>query len=72
MFVSTHSWELLSDDGIGGEEVVLLTPGGDGTTAAVASSIVEVRQLLDAGSSVADAVLPLTKPSTLKELNLEP
>ena len=72
MFVSTHSWQLLSDEGIGGEEVVLLTPGNDGTTATVASSIDDVRQLLDAGLSVADAVLPRTAPSTLKELNLEP
>ncbi|EDN71352.1 hypothetical protein BGP_3509 [Beggiatoa sp. PS] len=31
MILSTHSWELLSDKGIAGEEVLLLTPTLDGT-----------------------------------------
>jgi len=29
--VSTHSFDLLNDPGIGGEEVLLLSPGREGT-----------------------------------------
>lgn len=62
LFISTHSWDLLSEKGIGGEEVVMLTPGKEGTVAKLASSVDEVRKLLEAGLSVADAALPLTRP----------
>ena len=68
--VSTHSPELLSDKGIGGEEVVILTPEPEGTKAALASSMAEVRQLLESGLSVADVVLPRTAPRSLRQLNL--
>ncbi len=30
IFVSTHSWDLLSEKGIGGDEVVMLTPDPEG------------------------------------------
>lgn len=70
IFVSTHSWDLLSQKGIGGEEVVLLTPGPEGTKAELVSSIAEVRHLLDAGISIADAALPRTVPADLNQLDL--
>lgn len=57
LFVSTHSWEMLSDRGIGGEEVLLLDPSQEGTKVAQASSVKEVRDLLVAGVSIADAAL---------------
>ena len=62
LFISTHSWDLLSEKGIGGEEVVMLTPGQDGTNARLASSVEEVHDLLEAGLSIADAALPRTIP----------
>ncbi|HUQ93713.1 MAG TPA: AAA family ATPase, partial [Bryobacteraceae bacterium] len=70
IFVSTHSWALLSDKGIGGEEVIILKPDKEGTVAEVASSVGPVRNMLEAGVSVADAALPLTIPSNLNQLNL--
>jgi predicted ATPase len=70
IFVSTHSWDLLSQKGIGGEEVVMLKPDKEGTVAEVASSVEEVRNLLDAGLSVADAALPQTIPANLRQLDL--
>ena len=70
IIVSTHSWELLSQKSIGGEEVVILRPDKEGTVAAIASSIKEVRDLLKAGLSVADAALPLTRPMNLDQLTL--
>ena len=70
IFVSTHSWDLLSQKGIGGEEVVMLTPDPEGTKVELASSIEEVRNLLEAGLSVADAALPRTAPPGLAQLDL--
>lgn len=70
IFISTHSWELLSEKGIAGDEVVLLTPGSEGTVAEVASSIKEVKDLLNAGLSVADVAFPRTAPTEFKNLPL--
>jgi predicted ATPase len=65
ILVSTHSWELLSDRGIAGEETLLLTPGTEGTEVRIASSDEEIRDLLEGGLSVADAVLPKTIPAKM-------
>ncbi len=70
VFMSTHSADLLSDKGIGGEEVLILTPNSEGTAVQVASSVKEVRTLLEAGASVADAALPRTRPMALDQLSL--
>jgi len=70
LFISTHSWDLLSEKGIGGEEVVVLTPGQEGTDARLASSMDDVHGLLDAGLSMADATLPRTNPPQLSRLDL--
>ena len=70
IFVSTHSWDMLSQKSIGGEEVVMLKPDGEGTVATLASSEPEIRDLLTAGLSVADAALPRTAPPKIENLNL--
>ncbi len=70
LIVSTHSWDLLSEKGIGGEEVVMLQPDANGTRAILASSIPEIRALLDAEFSIADAVLPWTAPKQISQLDL--
>jgi predicted ATPase len=70
IIISTHSWDLLSERGIGGEEVIMLTPGQEGTEARLASENSEVRDLLMGGLSVADAALPHTRPSGLRQLAL--
>ena len=62
IFVSTHSGDLLSQKGIGGEEVVMLRPDKEGTKVELASSVDEVRNLLNAGLSIADVALPRTAP----------
>ena len=68
--ISTHSADLLSDKGIGGEEVLLLTPTAEGTQVQVASGIQEVRDLLEGGLTVADAVMPRTEPRAGHQLSL--
>jgi predicted ATPase len=60
--LSTHSPDLLSDKGIGGEEVLMLMPGPEGTQVHVASSKEEINNLLEGGLSIADVVLPTTNP----------
>jgi predicted ATPase len=70
IFISTHSWELLSQKSIGGEEVIMLRPDQEGTVAEVASSNGEVRNMLEAGLSVADAALPRTAPANVSQLEL--
>jgi len=70
IFVSTHSWEMLEDKGIGGEELVLLQPDHEGTIATVASKNADIRKLLSAGLSVAEVVLPRTTPANLEQLTL--
>ncbi|MCK5218783.1 AAA family ATPase [bacterium] len=70
VIITTHSYELLSDKSIDGREVVLLMPGGEGTTVEIASAISDVKDLLASGMSVGDAVLPKTMPEQLKQLGL--
>jgi predicted ATPase len=70
VFVTTHSWELLSDKGVGAEEVILLTPSPEGTRAQVASARKEIRALLEAGLSIGEAALPYTVPTSLQQFEL--
>lgn len=70
IFVSTHSADLLRDDGIGLDEVLLLTPGKEGTQVEVASAIHQVVTLLEGGETIADAVLPRAKPRRAEQLAL--
>ncbi len=66
VIISTHSADLLSDKGIGGEEVLLLTPLSEGTDVKVAASIQEVKNLLENGFTVAEAVIPRTEPKSIQ------
>jgi predicted ATPase len=70
VLISTHSPDLLSDPGIGGEEILLLTPVREGTEVHLPSEKREIRALLEAGMTVADAVLPLADPPAVKQLPL--
>ncbi|MCW5788215.1 MAG: AAA family ATPase [Nitrospira sp.] len=70
VILSTHSADLLSDNGIGGEEVILLTPSVEGTEAKLAADILDVRTLLEGGLTIAEAVLPRTVPPRLSQLVL--
>ncbi len=67
VIISTHSAELLSDPGIGAEEILLLSPTPDGTRVDLASSLDDVRGLLEGGFSIAEAIMPRTAPSEIQE-----
>ena len=70
VILSTHSADLLSDKGIGGEEVLLMTPTAEGTQVKLASSNEQITMLLEGGLSIADAALPLTAPPAIEQLSL--
>ncbi len=70
VLISTHSESLLSDKGIDGREVLLITPVSEGSKAEVAADISEVRALLGAGLSVGEVLLPRSKPRNVHQLSL--
>jgi predicted ATPase len=70
VLMSTHSYELLSDVGIGGQEILMLLPRGEGTEIRVAADETEIRALLEAGMSAAEAILPHTEPRKAVQLDL--
>lgn len=68
--LSTHSSDLLSDEGIAPEEVLLLTPSKEDTTITAAKDDKEVRDLLEGGATLAETVLPRTAPAKAAQLSL--
>ncbi len=70
IFVSTHSPDLLRDEGIGLDETMLLVPGAEGTKVVPAGSDREVRALLEGGLSLADVAIPRTRPENAAQLAL--
>ena len=70
VLISTHSADLLSDEGLAPEEVILLEPSSDGTRAVMAVQNQQIRALLEGGLTMADAVLPLTAPRDASQLAL--
>lgn len=70
ILLSTHSADLVSDRGVGGEEVLLLIPDAEGTIVRRASTVREIQVLLESGLSVAEAVLPHTVPAAMQQLSI--
>jgi len=70
VLISTHSPELLQDGGIALDEVLLLQPGAEGTSVKPASSFDDIRALLEGGLSLAEAVVPKTRPEKVQQLTL--
>jgi predicted ATPase len=70
VIVSTHSSELLSDEGIPPEEVLMLIPTKEGTKIEVASKDSQIRALVEGGLTIGDAVLPRTVPQHAEQLTM--
>ena len=70
VIISTHSFDILNDKGISADEIVILKPDSEGTTAKNAYTIFEIRELLDTGSTPAEVVLPYTEPKEMSQLFL--
>lgn len=70
IFISTHSPDLLRDDGIGLDEVLLFIPEKEGTMVSAATAHKDIQQLLQGGLSLADVVIPKTRPEKVQQLTL--
>lgn len=70
IIMSTHSSELLDDSGIGLDEVAILIPEDSGTTIHSAADYPEIVEMVDAGFTIADAVVPRTRPDNPQQLSL--
>lgn len=69
VFITTHSYDILSNEGIAPEEVLLLTNSPEGTEVEVLSNVEKAKNILAAGFSVADVVMPLTKPWSIESMS---
>lgn len=70
ILVSTHSSELLSDEGIAPEEVLMLVPSKEGTEVKEAGNDQQIRALLEGGTTIGEAVLPRTAPKRSEQLSM--
>jgi predicted ATP-dependent endonuclease of OLD family len=68
IFITTHSEALLQDKSIDPREVIRLEPTRDGTRIVEASE--EDQKMVEAGYSVAEAMLPKVRPADLEQLLL--
>ena len=68
VFITTHSYDILSNEGIAPEEVLLLTNSPEGTEVEVLSNVEKAKNILAAGFSMADVVMPLTKPWSIESM----
>ncbi|GIX46047.1 MAG: hypothetical protein KatS3mg131_0258 [Candidatus Tectimicrobiota bacterium] len=58
IILSTHSAELLGDEGIGLDEVLLLRPSSEGTQVTLARDLEEISELLKGGVTLPEVVMP--------------
>lgn len=70
VLISTHSSELLTDRGIGPEELVLLVPTPEGTEVKLAAADAEIVTLLEAGESPGSVAVAQTSPAGAAQLAL--
>jgi len=70
VLISTHSPDLLRDEGIGLDEVLLFSPEAEGTRVTTVESLRDIRHLLEEGHSLADVVVPRTRPEQVHQLTL--
>ena len=59
-FISTHSDELMSDQGIGLNEILLVRSASEGSEVIHGASIKGIREALEGGLTAANVVMPMT------------
>ena len=67
--ITTHSFEILSNKGISTNELIVLKNSPEGTIAQNGMDVQEVKDLMEAGLTAADATLPMTAPETVEQIN---
>ncbi len=69
ILITTHSYDMLANPGISSDEVILLQNTSEGTTINRVSDVAEIRPIVEAGLSIADAVIPFTKPKNIEKMS---
>ncbi|MDR1453523.1 MAG: AAA family ATPase [Candidatus Margulisbacteria bacterium] len=69
ILTTTHSYDMLSSQGISPEEVLLLQTTPEGTSVKKVSAISEIKPIIEAGLTIADAVIPLTQPKDIQKIS---
>lgn len=70
VILSSHSADLLRDEGIGLDEVLLLRPNPEGTRVEAATKLKQAKALLEGGVPLSDIVVPETRPPDPQQLAL--
>jgi len=70
IIVSTHSAEMLQDEGVGLNEVLLLRPTPEGTIVQSLAHVHEAAALLSGGSTVGEIAMAHTRPDKARQLAL--
>ena len=65
---TTHSWAILEDEGLGLNEVIVLSTSGEGTTACPVSELSVVVSLVNSGVSLRDSLHADLIPKTIRQL----
>lgn len=68
VIVSSHSADLLRDEGIGLDEVLLLRPNPEGTRVEAATKLAQAKALVEGGVPLPDVLLPETRPPNPQRL----
>jgi predicted ATPase len=71
IFITTHSEAMLSDPGIGANEVLRLEPYAEGTVIQPAEAV-DKQLMVEGGLSAAEVLLPKTRPHHIEQLSLFP
>ena len=69
IILTTHSYDILSNGGVSADEVLVLQNTAEGTTVNRVSDLPEIRHIFEAGLSMADAVIPATKPNHIEKMS---
>lgn len=72
IIVSTHSPDLLRDEGIGLNEVFLMIPVEGGTEIKRTADFKQIEELIKGGFDLAEAAIPETRPENVEQLPLFP
>ena len=68
VIITTHSYDILSNEGISTNEVLVLQPSKEGTIVKTASNMPEIQSIVDAGLSIADATMSTTTPDNIDKI----
>ncbi len=70
ILLSTHSRDLIAEEGIGLNEVVILEPSTEGTTVRLADKYPNVIRMVEGGVPLSDVLVPQTSPPGIEQLAL--